>query len=406
MNRLLFIPSLLLGFLQGFSQEIARGRVIDDQSGNPVDYCNVFLLKRQEVGTATNTKGEFTFRLPEWAKPTDSIVFSSLGFQVKSYPINYFRSSDGLLDIALQPFSYQLKPVLISTPSQEAKNLVWQAIRSRTNNFNRRPHVLQAFFRATTTNMEDSTYTSLAEADISILDRGINSSLESTAIVVNEFRRSDDFRHPFFRNPHQKKISAHYQVSNAIINAYFFCFKPSKECSGFASKKWLENYNFYFFKEIHTQSDTIDVISFTPRITEGTESKITMLYSIYITRSDKGIVWYDKHWIFPHGNSFYIRQTFEKSDDGYYYPKMFLSENPVTSSMIYVYSTSTSKSDIRRVRRGKAEKRTEDIFDREYTYNDEFWEKYSIIELVPPTERLHGDLERERNLIEQFEKPQ
>lgn len=406
MRTLLFLVLLSLFSANCIAQVELSGRLLDKKSGEPIKFSNVFLQKRQSIGTATNEQGHFTLKLPKQVIPTDTIVFSSITYGVSKLPLSYFQDSTNRADIHIEPLAHKIKPIFISAPSDKAKQIAWEAIKNRRRTFNRRPHTLSAFFRETTIHPKDSVYSSLAEADITILDYGINTTNESTRILTNELRTSDDFRSEFYTNPHMKRLTASFKRSNAIINAYNHAFKRCSKNKCFTNRDFLDKNDFFFLKEIYDRNDTIDVIGFLPKhIKEIENRKFTLTCNLYINRTDKGILKYEMLWDFDDGFRNHLIQSFEKSNDGLYYPRLFIWESSFSSKTIYVHDISKSYSDRVRVRWAKTEKPTVDIFDKEYSYNPDFWDKYSVMELIPAPKRMHLDLERNRNLFEQFQNP-
>ncbi len=403
MRTLLFLVFINLLSVIAFAQVELSGRLLDKNSEEPIKFSNVFFQKSQSIGTATNEQGYFTLKLPKGVNPSDTIVFSSINYGVSKLPLSYFQNSSNQTDILLEPLAHEIKPIFISAPSDRAKQIVREALKNRKRTFNRRPHVLHAFFRETTIHLYDSVYSSLAEADITILDYGINATSESNRILINELRTSDDFRSEIHTNPHMKTLAASLKRSNAVINAYNHAFKRCDENKCFAGDFFDRN-DFFFLKEIYNKNDTIDVIGFLPKsIKEIENRKFTLTCKLFINRTDKAILKYEYKYDFDNGFFLYLIQTFEKNSDGLYYPKLFIWDYSYASKTIYFYDISRSYFDRVKVRWANTEKPTEDIFDKEYTYNPDFWDNYSTIELIPAPEKMHQDLERNRNLVEQFQ---
>lgn len=69
----------MFSILMGYGQ-ITEGRVLDAETKQPLSNVNVF-IENTEIGTATNSKGEFKLRYAN-VQTSDSLVFSIIGYQI------------------------------------------------------------------------------------------------------------------------------------------------------------------------------------------------------------------------------------------------------------------------------------------------------------------------------------
>ncbi|MGX5817076.1 SusC/RagA family TonB-linked outer membrane protein [Chitinophaga lutea] len=103
--------TLLLAFLVPFrasAQENApitvKGRVVDDQSGEPLPGVTV-KLKRTNAGVSVNEHGDYSIR----ANSNDVLVFTYLGFQKREIAVN----GRTILNVRLQPSTSALNEVVV-----------------------------------------------------------------------------------------------------------------------------------------------------------------------------------------------------------------------------------------------------------------------------------------------------
>ncbi len=108
MTRLLLFLPLLIS-LQIFGQsETLRGKIIADSlQGYAINIINF----TKEIGTTNDEQG--FFEIP--ASPRDSIVFSSVQYQIRSIIVKQDQIEDKKITIVLHPVVQQLEQVKVST---------------------------------------------------------------------------------------------------------------------------------------------------------------------------------------------------------------------------------------------------------------------------------------------------
>lgn len=83
LKALLLVP-LLLWQANVFAQQTITGKVIDSKTSEALPGVNI-LIKGTTSGTATTAKGIYTLQVPSL---TDTLVFSYIGYETKTVPIN------------------------------------------------------------------------------------------------------------------------------------------------------------------------------------------------------------------------------------------------------------------------------------------------------------------------------
>lgn len=107
----LFILKLILGLVilisvdQLKAQSIIEGRVVDEQTGEPLHGAHVF-LSGTRLGTATNPAGRFQIRnIPSGSY---RLVVSMVGFDRAYQQVSISRSETKVIDAELEPVTYDL----------------------------------------------------------------------------------------------------------------------------------------------------------------------------------------------------------------------------------------------------------------------------------------------------------
>ncbi len=171
---------------------ILKGHIYNFEDKLPISYVNI-ALKGTSLGTVTNEVGSFVFALPS-SKTSyfkDSLIVSAIGYKTYSIKVGDILN-DTLINIYLQPYTYLLKEVVVNGRANFATYIVEQMIKNIDNNYASKPYVMRGFYREAS--LQDTSYTRLIEAFVSIYDKGIKTNLEDMRIKVEELRKSDDNR--------------------------------------------------------------------------------------------------------------------------------------------------------------------------------------------------------------------
>lgn len=391
-----------------YGQHSISGKVTDSITGEPIAFSHIYLKNYRHLGTASNELGEFAIRV--FIDNKDTLVISSIAHHDYYLSIEDSREMDFPAGFKLSPKQYLLEPVEVRAPSETAKNLVKKAIDDLKKNYNPRRHVLHAFYREFSIDPKDKVFQSLAEADVLISDRGILRDNERVKVSLTELRRSDDLRDSWFRKVFRRISDMVFQPSNGIYSTYNSHFlKPAQGNAGWFDESFFDNTDFYLNKQIVDKNDTISVIGFvgkTAHLRNNNELGI-----IHINHSDNAILRVEFE--YKYSDDFHLQrlQTFQKHEDGYYYPGIIrIHSNYITNMLMYVYDVSNERRELREnfwtFLPWRILDRKDNIFELDYTYNEDFWENYNAIQLVPIDDKLIYDMERHRSLMEQFHSPE
>lgn len=124
--RNLVIVLLILFSLSASAQKIIRGRVVNQETRQPLPYAKIEISKDRQI--LTNIDGSFEFRL---TKDSAEIVFSYIGFQKLK---THISSATQYLEVGLKPVYEELDTVLISSGPDPAEKIIKKAIKNREFN--------------------------------------------------------------------------------------------------------------------------------------------------------------------------------------------------------------------------------------------------------------------------------
>jgi hypothetical protein len=116
------------------------GKITDFQTQNPIPFVNI-QVKSRSIGTATNSEGEFIFKIPE-SLSEDTLLLSCIGYKIVAKPLG----SVGLnISIALEPATVVLTEVTVNAPS--GLDILKKALDKIPENYDTSDLQLTAFYR-------------------------------------------------------------------------------------------------------------------------------------------------------------------------------------------------------------------------------------------------------------------
>lgn len=118
------------------------GTVTDAATGEPVPFANIF-LKSGSSGTATNTNGEFVFKIPTEDK-SDSLVVSSIGYERTAIVL---ATASDQITVRLVPAIVQLNDVLVQANKQTGLDFLQEVLERIPQNYDTSATQLIAFYR-------------------------------------------------------------------------------------------------------------------------------------------------------------------------------------------------------------------------------------------------------------------
>lgn len=138
-----------------------KGRVIDDDSGKPLEYASV-TINNTNISTVTNQDGFFSLRIPASAR-NYRLKVQHLGYDNFTLPvITLIDKEDNILRMRLSSIYLQE----IEVVSGDGTQLVRDALLSVTKNYEDAPNMMVAFYRESI--KKGSNYISLVEAVLDV----------------------------------------------------------------------------------------------------------------------------------------------------------------------------------------------------------------------------------------------
>lgn len=147
---------------------LIKGRVIADESGGPLEYASV-TINNTNISTVTNQDGFFSIRIPSSAK-NYQLKVQYLGYENISIPVIILIDKD---DNILRMRTSSIRLGEIEIVSGDGTELVKEALRSVSNNYDSDPNMMVAFYRESI--KKGSNYISLVEAVIDVFKESYKS---------------------------------------------------------------------------------------------------------------------------------------------------------------------------------------------------------------------------------------
>ncbi len=175
---------LIIGSV-AWGQQRVDGIVIDKESGKPVPFASLAILKTPH-GTSSNFEGQFSLILPD----TFSVKISCIGYESA-----IVRSVQELKIVKLKPSETQLAAIVVFQREINPKRVVRKAFANIHNNYDTESFLQRFFYRHYT--RKDSLYERLIEASVDVWkNQGYRSTRsragEKEEMRVTQLRRSLD----------------------------------------------------------------------------------------------------------------------------------------------------------------------------------------------------------------------
>ena len=146
---------------------ILSGKVVDDESGEPLTYASVN-LRGKSVGTVTNSDGLFDFYISS-QEAGDALVITMLGYAPFESSVNDFSyAKNAVIRLKVKPI--QLEEVVITDSKLKLNDIVAKAFKSIEINYPIQPYVSHYFYRET--HQENKRCVILVESALDIYDQG------------------------------------------------------------------------------------------------------------------------------------------------------------------------------------------------------------------------------------------
>ncbi len=161
-----------------------RGKIIDNNTREPVEYANVSLLGKS-IGTVSNSDGEFILKI------TPSFIYDTLGISYIGYKIYKQAVANLLLEsnmIYLVPDYIPIQEVIIR--KIDPILLLRNAIEKISVNYSNQPSVLTSFYRESV--RESGRYVIVTEAVLQTYKSPYTRHYENDQIKIIKARKSQD----------------------------------------------------------------------------------------------------------------------------------------------------------------------------------------------------------------------
>ena len=395
-------------FSQADSLILISGVVRDSESKNPIEYAHLY-IPNTSIGTITNSEGIFFIKLPSNFIGNELLI-SSIGFNSHSIKISHKLQPKE--DILLIPATYQLKEVTVSAKKYDSSAQILKlAIQNIENNYTKKPHLLEGFFREST--IQDTVYTRIIEAAIRIQEVGYQKntieegSMEmiKNRVKVIEIRKTNDLRKKdFLSKAFTWAFGERNELYALLLNNYVRIL-GKKSSSHFLAAQSIAKLDIELTKTTEWEGEVVYQISVkdvNPKMFQWTE------FTFFIKKEDYAILSIDfKAQVNPPAsvdqqNRFIEGKYFSTSHIEYrkmhdkYFPvfidaKHFPSgastytDNTAKSALQFVHTqfllTNLYTDNFSKIKWKDAEKRDKDLYESKREYNEYFWNSYNVIKL-------------------------
>lgn len=161
-----------------------RGIVIDAETKEKLPYAHIE-MQGSNVGTVTNSLGEFSLKLPS-SSGMDSVLVSYLGYEANIFPISSFLEEEKM-QLHLKPDAIKLQEVVIQ---KDQKSLIEEAIEAIPMNYDLEEMMLDGFWRAQM--MNDDETIQLSESAFEIYRMGTQYNKQDLKMKILRGRISRD----------------------------------------------------------------------------------------------------------------------------------------------------------------------------------------------------------------------
>jgi len=141
-KKIPFILSIFLIPFIGLGQELASGKVVRADSGEPIPFVNIIITSLGK-GTVSNEDGEFNFQIPAQATAEMEVVFSHIGFELTQRKVADMGNVS--LEIKLIPSEYDLDQAIVLDFSP--KVILERVKDSLISTQYGQPHEMEVFYR-------------------------------------------------------------------------------------------------------------------------------------------------------------------------------------------------------------------------------------------------------------------
>ncbi len=191
---------LISVFASGQNIVTVKGRLLDNESDEPIPFASIY-LKNRALGTTSNTEGYFVFHIPVEDK-SKAVVISAMGYRsIEKQPSSFTDDEQ----IRLKPQVNQLNEVQLSASKDNilsAKDIVKRAYKNIEANYPTEPYILEGFVRDL--QKEDDEYVAYLECATKFKYHGSQVKREPQIELLGVRSNSITEKHPWNKNQERK----------------------------------------------------------------------------------------------------------------------------------------------------------------------------------------------------------
>lgn len=384
-----------------------------------LSFANIYIYNTG-IGTVTNEQGEFIFKIPIENKE-DTIEISCIGYATTKIKIT---DNLNINTFYLEEKTYELSQAIILADTLGTDEIMKNVFKNFRKNYPRRQFMLDIFHRSVSST-PNNEYTSLFEAAHEIQDFGFDSKDARQRIRLLEVRKSEayykkSFGRSIFTKFMGEKNELYDIFSKDLIRNNDIKISP-------LNKQNKTNYIYELINLTYLDSTLIYVISYRP----STKDRVMDIEGTFYVHGDNyAIIKAEFNAFFNAGGSsaFIDNKYITKTEVRYieyenkYFLNMLIHQSPVKQnnaalsyydendnlipqrSVTHLYTNNIyyTSRDFKRIKLKQMESKGEEAYDKEYPYHEEFWKNYNTVLINPLLKKAKSDLEREKELEQQF----
>ncbi|WP_445733185.1 carboxypeptidase-like regulatory domain-containing protein [Mariniflexile sp.] len=383
-----------------------KGKVVDSKTNDALIFADL-VINTTNIGTITNSDGEFALKIPD-SLLKETLIVTHLGYQKKELELSALNNNS---KITLIPAITELNEVEIAT-YKDAETLLKLTLNNKSAVYNNDNTVMTAFYRETIKKRRKNA--SLSEAVVQI-HKAPYTSVRKDAIELIKARKSTDYNRldtlavklqggPF-SNLYTDIIKyPEYIFTPEDMPLYEFSFDPSTKISDnmvyVINFKQKPNVNIpLYYGKLYIDSKTLALTNAVYSLNVENKELSSQMYirkkprkvDVYPTEATYRVNYRTKNgkWHYAYSN---ILLTFKVNWEG----KLFNSVYTLSSEMAITDWTINNSNEIARTR-DKMIRPTTILTDEASGFSDpKFWGEYNIIE---PEKSIESAIEKIRKQL-------
>ncbi len=382
---------------------------IKDNKNDLIPFAHIS-VKNKPLGTCANEKGYFRF-IVDSAYINDTIVISNIGYKNYSFTLNSLNASDSIF--YLEPANYELKAAVIINNAPTADEIIKRVIKNYGRNYPRTGYQAKAFFQDIVYNYAitaEQEVVRMTEAAITMQEFGVQTTKE-VKFRVDELRNSENFietdkkmewviRLGFggLQNP----VLEMYNEFNISKKEYFRTFLEENDVS-LESIEFLDTLPVYEIKFIPNTQRSGFIYDYKIYVDTKEYAILKEDFNVTITPQFQEILgtnkpacrrkikWYKK--IDKKYYPYLIEYLAMVKDQGY---KPIKDNHFIRHSFIMMNEIIPKSKDFKRIKWREKEDENDLLYNREFTYNEEFWENFNVLYTQEEVTQAKQILEKEQ----------